>query len=504
MKILVATGAFPPDIGGPATYSELLSRELPPRGIDISIENFATVGRYPKIIRHVAFFLKTLYDGRTADVIFAQDTVSVGLPAWAAAYVLGKVFMVRVPGDYAWEQSVQRYGVTDTIDEFQAKKYGTGVEFLRSIQRFVVARADKVVAPSRYFADLVRGWVSDPSKVTHIYNGLDIEEVRTAAVGTQTEPYTIISAGRLVPWKGFGALIHAMKQLPGWKLSIAGEGPEHAALAELIAREGLGDRVTLLGRLGKRDLMKRIAQSEVFVLNTSFESFSFQVVEAMALGTPVVTTAVGNLAEIVDDGASGVLVRPDDETTIVAAVRKIHSDQAFRSGIIACARSTAARFSIGATVDELMKTVTAVAESHPELAASRLKFAKIVRYLFSGGVAAVTNLVLLWILTSPLHIWYIPSSIMAFLIAFGVSFVLQKFFTFQDHGTEGIHGQAFTYFAVTGTNLLINTGLLYLLVDYAHMNVILAQILASILIAIESYVIYGMFIFKNRPSGQAR
>lgn len=497
MKILVTTGIYPPDIGGPATYSELLFKELPKRGIGVDVQTFGSVRHMPKIIRHIAFFVRVLWHGRASDMIFAQDTVSVGLPSLLASLLLGKQFIVRIPGDYAWEQSVQRFGVTDTIDDFQKKRYGTKTESLRRIQAFVVSQADQAIAPSKYFADLVRGWVGDETKVLHIYNGVDLDSLGAVAGGS-FKPNTMISAGRLVPWKGFDMLIRAMAKLPGWHLSIAGDGPEMPHLQALISKRGLESRVTMLGRIDKPKLCKLISESEIFALNTSFESFSFQIVEAMAIGTPVIATRVGNIAEVIDDGRSGLLIRPDDEDGFIAAATRISSDRRLREGLAREGKEKAAGFSIDSTIGRLMAVLNGLASSPPKPRRRKVLVAKIARYLFSGGVSAFTDIALLYIFTDLLHIWYLTASILAFLVAFLVSFSLQKFFTFQDHSREGMHGQAAVYFLVSGANLLINTALIYLFVQYAGFHYIVAQIVTSIMIAVESFIIYGTFIFKKQ------
>ncbi|NOY35824.1 MAG: glycosyltransferase family 4 protein, partial [bacterium] len=108
MRILICTGIYPPDIGGPATYSKLLFDELSKRGVEVEVLSFGDVRRLPKIIRHLVYFLKTLKRARGADIVFAQDPVSVGLPAAIAAKILQKRFILKVVGDYAWEQYNQR------------------------------------------------------------------------------------------------------------------------------------------------------------------------------------------------------------------------------------------------------------------------------------------------------------------------------------------------------------------------------------------------------------
>src|SRR6185295_17173076 len=97
----------------------------------------------------------------------------------------------------------------------------------------------------------------NPATVS-IYNGVDVAEIKKLAAGISFKPKTIVSAGRLVPWKGFDMLIRAMKKFDGWTLEIAGDGPEMAHLTELIADEGLNGKVSLLGRIGKEELVRKI------------------------------------------------------------------------------------------------------------------------------------------------------------------------------------------------------------------------------------------------------
>ena len=198
MKILIATGIYPPDIGGPATYTALLEAELLRRGIAVSVLPFSAVRRLPRVIRHLVYLARCFLLAGRATIVYAQDPVSVGLPALCASRLAGKPFIIRVAGDYAWEQAVQRFGVSDGIDEFQIKKYGWKTEILRSIQKFVVRRAHAVIVPSGYFKKLVGGWMSRPENIEAIYNGIQLGKL--TAENQEPKTKTIISAGRLVPW----------------------------------------------------------------------------------------------------------------------------------------------------------------------------------------------------------------------------------------------------------------------------------------------------------------
>lgn len=358
MKILIATGIYPPDIGGPATYSKLLKDELPKRGHSVEILSFGEVRNLPKIIRHIVYFFKALRRGRKSDIIFAQDPVSVGLPSMIASKILRKKFLIRVAGDYAWEQATQRFGVADGIDEFQCKKYGLQVELLRSIQSFVIKNADKIITPSHYFKKVVSNWMEGNEKVEVIYNGINLNLNPTTSCKVDNfKMKKIISAGRLVPWKGFATLIKIMKDLPDWTLTIAGDGPMKGELKNLVFSIGLEDRVKLPGAIPREELLSELKKSDLFVLNTSFESFSFQTVEAMHLMVPVIATNTGNLNEILENGKEGILVEPNNEEQILSAIKKIDEDKNFRDLIIRNAKSKSEKFSITETLNHLVEVI---------------------------------------------------------------------------------------------------------------------------------------------------
>ncbi len=355
-RILIATGIYPPDIGGPATYTKLLEEELPKRRFLVGHLAFTDFRKKPKIIRHLYYFWNCWKLIKGFDFVYAQDPASVGLPALIAARLRGKKFFIRVAGDYAWEQSAQRFGVKDTIDDFQKNKYGLKVEFLRKIQKFVVGQADLVITPSKYFQQLVGGWVKNPEKVQVIYNGINL----LASSGQQvaSKDKTILSAGRLVPWKGFDVLIEIMKELPDWRLVIVGDGPERANLQLLITNYQLQDQIQLAGAVSREELEKYLSKASVFVLNTSFESFSFQVVEAMNAGVPIVATKIGSIPELIEDGREGIIVQPNNKEQIIAAIKKIDSDPLFRESITENAKKKAGKFSIERTVNNLVELIS--------------------------------------------------------------------------------------------------------------------------------------------------
>lgn len=124
---------------------------------------------------------------------------------------------------------------------------------------------------------------------------------------------------------------------------------------------------------------------------------------------------------------------------------------------------------------------------------------RIIRYIFSGGTAAVVNLGLLYILTDFVGLYYIASGILAFCIAVIVSFFMQKKLTFEDHSTENTHKKFLIYIIVAVINLVVNTSLLYFFTDFVGFHYIISQIISSGLVAVWSYFIYRI-VFKKEPA----
>jgi len=122
---------------------------------------------------------------------------------------------------------------------------------------------------------------------------------------------------------------------------------------------------------------------------------------------------------------------------------------------------------------------------------------KVTRFFVAGGSAAGTNLAIFYLLTSVMGFYYVWSSIIAFIISFFVSFTLQKFWTFRDESLSGLNTQLAKYISVALFNLAVNTAMLYLLVEYAHFHHLSAQLFTILTIAIWSFFIYHVVIFKR-------
>lgn len=126
----------------------------------------------------------------------------------------------------------------------------------------------------------------------------------------------------------------------------------------------------------------------------------------------------------------------------------------------------------------------------------RLVQSRVMRYLISGASAVAIDLVLLFIFVHFFHMWYLLAAVIAFLAAVCVSFVMQKFFTFNDYAREGMGRQTAFYLGLQVFNLISNTFLMYIGVDLLHIPYLASQILISVAMAISNFFIYKHLIFS--------
>jgi len=323
MKLVIATPLYPPEIGGPATYAKLLAEGLPKEGIEVELVKFSDVRHLPKIIRHYVYYRHVLKAARAADAILALDPVSTGLPALWAARRAFKPFIVKIVGDYAWEQGQQRFGITQNLDGFVKEKHVPFmVRLLRRTQTYVARSAVKVIVPSEYLKKIVMIWGIQPEKIEVIYNAMCPETLGAVpeAVAELPRPL-VVTAGRLVPWKHIDGIIDAVAEIQNASLVIVGDGPMLAVLARR-ANEKLPGRAVFTGALSHIDTLATMKSADVFVLNSSYEGLSHLLVEACTLGVSIVATDIEGNREVITNGVNGTLVPFGDKEALVHALRE--------------------------------------------------------------------------------------------------------------------------------------------------------------------------------------
>ncbi|HBW73808.1 MAG: Glycosyltransferase [Candidatus Magasanikbacteria bacterium GW2011_GWA2_45_39] len=337
MRVLIAADIFPPESGGPATYAVQLANGLvaqcievvivslnsdPDRSVlDKKVKLFRVVTRF-KLFRYAHFMVLLFWHAWKSDKIYAMGPVNAGLPAWIIARLLNKKFVVKVVGDYAWEQGQVRGLVKDSVDEFQEKKYTGKIGRLKKIEREVVRNADCVIVPSKYLAAIVKGWGVSSEKIKVIYNAVKFQAVDP--VKKPSDERWIVSVGRLVPWKGMQGLIEIMPEIlekhPNTRLKIIGDGPEMENLKSKIKDLHMETVVQLHGNLSRTETLAHIHAADLFVLNSGYEGLSHVILEALGFNVPVLASASGGNDEIIISGKTGELFQYSDKGVILKQI----------------------------------------------------------------------------------------------------------------------------------------------------------------------------------------
>lgn len=333
MRLLIATPLYPPDDGGPATYAKLLETALLAKGIEPKVVSFSLFRALRKGVSHFKFTRALFAAAADSDLMLTLDPVSVGLPALIVSYLKKKPLILKMVGDYAWEQGTQRFGVKENLDEFVKKRdYPIQVRFLRFIETKVAEHAVRVIVPSEYLKGIVMAWGIPSEKISVVYNAFNAD-LPTASKEVLRKKFNynhpvIISVGRMVPWKGFKGLMDAsaplVQEFPGLTLEIVGSGDRSEY--ESYAKDKGYDFVKFSANQSHDEILSRIKAADCFALNTGYEGLSHLLLEAMAVETPIVTTAVGGNTELLT-GDRGVLLPYNDIDVLTKALREILSDK---------------------------------------------------------------------------------------------------------------------------------------------------------------------------------
>jgi glycosyltransferase involved in cell wall biosynthesis len=376
MRLLIATDIFPPDIGGPASYVPAIARALHERGHIVSVLTYSRVppqegdDKWPfalrrlplnvprpwRLLRAVAAIWQA---ARRAELIYANGMfIEIAL----ANIVLRRPLVVKVVGDIAWERARHRGWAADDIETFQARRYGWRVEVRRTLRNWALRRARLVIAPSRYLKRLAsQHWGIPAGRISVIYNAFQPE-----AAGPEPPPIPlatgqrIITVCRLTAWKGVDGVLTALGGLPDVGLVVVGTGPESARLQRLAEELGVAGRVHFAGQVPRERVGGYLRAADLFVLNSTYEGFPHIVLEAMAVGLPVVAADAGGTGELVRDGVSGRVVPPGDPQALRQAIAELLADRALRQRLAAKARQLLARFDYGKMVQQTEEALCSV------------------------------------------------------------------------------------------------------------------------------------------------
>jgi glycosyltransferase involved in cell wall biosynthesis len=336
LRVVVVTGIFPPDIGGPATHAADLRDELRHRGHDVVVLTFADgpgrahgdkVMRWPRTWRWPARFAAVIWwlvrNRRRYDVIYATG---LHVPAVAGARMAGRPVVVKIVADPAWERATRLGLAGDDFETYQQTDPKSRRDrLMRTLRDWTVKRATAVTVPSESLAGVVRTWQSGVGPpVRRIPNGVVVPTGLPQLAEASSERLDVVFVGRLVPVKRIDLLLRAVALCEGVHLAIVGDGPERESLVTLAADLAVADRVRFLGALSQKIVLAELARAHALVMASEHEGLPHVVLEALTMGTPVVASPAGGTTEVIVNGENGRLVEassPEAFAKVLAELR---------------------------------------------------------------------------------------------------------------------------------------------------------------------------------------
>lgn len=374
-------------IGGPASNVPYLSSELAKKGIQVFVvtqgfpryksrtrENGFQVYRVPvlhhtnyynpltAILRAVAmgFMAGILSLRNNVDVIHAHDMNISGIAGLIAKILSGKKCVMKYSGDLVWEYiSLTDWDPLRTLEDLWKSTKREAV-ILRTIERILLKAYDFIIAPSLYQEEMLKRIGTDRRKIVVIPNAINYD-LFSRAFPLQKDGKVlprskiVMTAGRLVPWKGLDSLVYAAKIVKQHREDVGfvvlGDGPEGVRLRKMVKELGVEKNFHFLGRKNHGEMPRYLASADVFVLPTLYEPAPHVVLEALACGGVVVATNTGGLREVIRNGKNGILIEKRNYSQLANAIIKILDDKTYAQRISTLARKTAKRYDWGNIAD---------------------------------------------------------------------------------------------------------------------------------------------------------
>ena len=212
-----------------------------------------------------------------------------------------------------------------------------------------LASCDWCVTCTKVNVQHLKSLSDHPERISLLYHGLDLARFgpyrRAAAVadGHPTyRPVRILSVGRAVEKKGYDVLLRALAKLPtelNWRFDHVGGGADAAALRELAEQLSLSPRITWHGALTQQEIIQWYRNADIFVLASKTASDGDQdglpnvLMEAQSQGLACIATQISAVPELIDDGATGILVPPGDFAALADALSRLIQEPGLREAL---------------------------------------------------------------------------------------------------------------------------------------------------------------------------
>ena len=350
MKIVIATPIYPPEIGGPATYTKELVKKLCNEHECIVVAYTDNTQKIPNSklvpvskqamlpVRLFKYFFTLLKEMRGTDVLYVQNAMAAGLPAMLAGKIRRKPVILKFVGDEAWERATQHGKTNKRLIEFLYEPdAGWRYTLMTKVQGFVLRNVSLVTTPSAYLSDIIqKTYRISEDRIKTNYNAA--EKTTDAPFTAEKKDHQIMTSARLVNWKGVDGIILAVKNLiedyPDVHLVINGDGPERENLEQLAKELEIDNCVTFTGNVSHTETWHTRKESEVYVLNSTYEGLPHTALTSFAAKIPIVATDISGTNEAVYDGVNGLLIPTNDPEALTSAIKKLFDDKKLQEKLV--------------------------------------------------------------------------------------------------------------------------------------------------------------------------
>lgn len=296
MKILISSGIYPPDIGGPAQYARNLYNIWKSQGHDVKVAAYRWERAFPVFMRHFLFLLKILRKGWNADFIIVLDTWSAAVPTMYACKLMRKKYIIRTGGDFLWESYVERTGdlvlfkdfYNTSLDKLSSKEkviYKLGGDALRGASRIIYSTDwQRKIFEKVYRLD------SKKSLIIENYCGEREEQI-------EPESRVFVAATRELKWKNIEKLKLAFK-----------------SAKEEVRRNGLEDIEFDTSKALYENFQERMRRSYAVILTSLGDISPNMIFDSIRVGVPFILTKETGIYDRVKDCA--IFVDPTNEEDI--------------------------------------------------------------------------------------------------------------------------------------------------------------------------------------------
>lgn len=327
MRILLATGIYPPDFGGPATYVKNLAAGLQKKGEDVTVITYSKeageetmdgvrvirIARSLPVVRWFAYAKALKRYGKRVDVIYIFSSVSCGVPLWLSGLKRPKR-VLRLGGDFLWERYTDMGGTLSLVEWYRS----SASSLAQTAMQMILSVFDHIIFSTSFQSSLYREHYRSLPRTSVLENALPSGE---PVIHQPHKPFRLLFLGRFVGFKNIASLIEATDELSECTLTIVGDGPLASELKRLAASNG---RIQFKDPVKGKEKMELFASHELLVLPSLTEISPHTALEARLAGLPVLLTHETGLSEQLSQGIQLAKLRNADD--IAAAIRRIIND----------------------------------------------------------------------------------------------------------------------------------------------------------------------------------